>query len=89
MTILAPAANISPALETERQLKINAAICRRGRERTAGRGIGLAKERRTQVTDRWGQVHIVQDVPGGSAQGKGVLSVHVVSRAPESPPATT
>ena len=63
-----PQAGILADLEIEGYLQIDPAIGRRRRVRSAGKPVGLAEERRTQVADRSGEIDVIENVSGVNAE---------------------
>jgi len=55
-----PQAGILAELEIKGYLQIDAAIGRRRRVRSAGKPVGLAEERRTQVADGRGEIDVIK-----------------------------
>src|SRR6266436_3221087 len=77
-------------LEAERHLQIESAIARQSGERAARNGIRLTKQRRAQIADRRGQIHVVEDVPRRNAERQVIAMVRAAGvRAAHAAPTPT
>src|SRR6267143_4221035 len=55
-------------LEAERHLQVDAPVCGGRGVRAARKAIGLAEERRTQIADGRGKVHVIENIPRRNAE---------------------